>query len=370
MSKKIPYIHFENLDALRFFAAFSVIIFHLVADLKGEIPAIEVSAAGKVIAIIADKGKLGVNFFFVLSGFLITYLIFHEHKYTGDFSLKNFLIRRTLRIWPLYYLVVILGFLVFPYVLEGYETVHSPILFVFFLANFSEIYSLGADPYNFLTVLWSVSIEEQFYLFWSIFLFLFFSARYKLLWPALLVITIVSLYFRASRMDQEMLIYYHTLSVCQDIITGAFIGWSLFTGKRWLEQLRGLKKHWVILIYLGGIVLCIVKNKVFAGGLVTVERLVLSAFFGFVILDQIRGEHSFFKFGRLRLLNYLGKISYGLYMYHLLVMFFLWKWIRTQGWDGWTMILIYVPVAILLTVGVSSISYRFYERPFLRMKPK
>ena len=319
---------------------------------------------------VIDKGSLGVNFFFVLSGFLITYLLLHEKKYTGYFSLKKFLIRRTLRIWPLYFIVVILGFVIFPLIISDYETQHNVWMYVAFLANLDEIKHGLHDPYNFLTMPWSVAVEEQFYVFWSVFLYVFMANKRFRMWPPLLMLTIVSLSFRTKYSHDEYTLYYHTLAVMQDIITGAFIGWSLFEGRKWLEKIRALKLHWVILIYIIGFGLCVAKNKIFTGDLVVLERIILSVFFGFVILDQVRGDHSIFKLGRIKAFNFLGKISYGLYMYHLIVMFFLFGWIKDLGYNGITMVFIYFTLSTVSVVCVATLSYYIIERPLLRLKPR
>ncbi|MBD3636740.1 MAG: acyltransferase [Crocinitomicaceae bacterium] len=369
-SQKIPHIYFENLDALRFLAAFSVFLFHLFADLKPIVPALETNNVTNKFMVIFDKGSLGVNFFFVLSGFLITYLLLHERKYKGHFSLKKFLIRRTLRIWPLYFIVVLIGFVIFPLLIHGYETSHDPWMYVAFLANFDEIKNGMADPYNFLTMPWSVAVEEQFYLFWGVTLFFFLTVKGFRLWHLLLFLYIASFIFRWQHREDEYVLYYHTLAVCQDILAGAFIGWSLFEGRVWLEKLKKLNLLWVIVIYLIGFTLCVAKNKIFAGDLVVLERFVLGAFFAFIILDQVRGEHSFFKFGRVKAFNYLGRISYGLYMYHLIVMYFIYDWIRYSDMNGTVLIVMYFLISFAGIVSVASLSYYAIERPFLRMKPK
>lgn len=369
-TKKIPHIYFENLDALRFLAAFSVLVFHFFADLKALYPSIELSKTFKIANVFANKGSLGVNFFFVLSGFLITYLILHERKYAGFFSYKKFLIRRTLRIWPLYFIVILIGFVLFPLIWDWYETAHNPWMYVFFLANFDEIIHGLNDSINFLTSPWSVAVEEQFYLVWG--LAMFQVLHFKSAKPLHLVagLYILSLVFVIMNVDNERVIYYHTLSVMQDLLMGCFIGISLFEGRRWLEKLKGLKKHWVVLIYIAGIGLCVAKNKIFFDQLVVFERFFLSAFFAFVILDQIRGEHSFFKFGKIKVFNYLGKISYGLYMYHLIVMYLAVLWIDSWEVQSFNLIFVYFGIAVAGTISIASISYYLIERPLLKLKKK
>ena len=112
------------------------------------------------------------------------------------------------------------------------------------------------------------------------------------------------------------------------------------------------------------------KNKIFVGDLIVLERLVLSLFFAFVILDQIRGDHSIYKLGKIKVFSSLGKISYGLYMYHLIVMFLLVKLVDTPTDQPYYMILIYFVLSLTLLIGVSILSYRFIEKPLLKLKPK
>ena len=120
-------VYFPGLNGLRFFAAFSVVVTHieLVKHFKGY-PTLWVENASDELTlthilqkIIFHAGGLGVYFFFVLSGFLITYLLLVEKAKTGTVAVKKFYWRRVLRIWPLYYLIVILGFFVIPYITTG-----------------------------------------------------------------------------------------------------------------------------------------------------------------------------------------------------------------------------------------------------------
>src|SRR5215210_6286731 len=105
-------IFFENLDGLRFFCFLSVFLFH---SFHTENPDISSSPVYRLFKhSLFGNGNLGVNFFFVLSGFLITYLLIEEKKLTGKIHIGNFWIRRILRIWPLYFACVLIGFVFFP----------------------------------------------------------------------------------------------------------------------------------------------------------------------------------------------------------------------------------------------------------------
>ena len=163
-------IYFPNLNGLRFIAAFMVIIHHFVQMLT------IFGYAHSNNQIIISIGGLGVELFFVLSGFLITYLLLTEEKNTKQISIKDFYIRRVLRIWPLYYLIVILAFFVFPHMKIFLIPLYSEqmasnfgqslLLFIIFLPNL-VLQGFGiVVPYA--SQAWSVGVEEQFYLIWPV----------------------------------------------------------------------------------------------------------------------------------------------------------------------------------------------------------
>ena len=104
-------IYFTGLNGLRFLAAMAVVITHIEL-IKGQMFCENLWSTNKLIF---ELGGLGVIFFFVLSGFLITYLLLEEKKVSGTVSVKKFYARRILRIWPLYYLIIVLGFFILPH---------------------------------------------------------------------------------------------------------------------------------------------------------------------------------------------------------------------------------------------------------------
>ncbi|MFT5306585.1 MAG: peptidoglycan/LPS O-acetylase OafA/YrhL, partial [Chitinophagales bacterium] len=188
-------IYFENLDGLRFLCFLSVFFFH---SFHTEYEAISGSAIYHFFKVdIFGNGNIGVNFFFVLSGFLITFLLIEEKKLNGQINLKKFWIRRMLRIWPLFYFCVLFGFYIFPILKTMFGQVPNETAnigyYLLFLNNFDFINN-GIPDSSMLGLLWSVAIEEQFYLVWPIILFLLPIKRY---WMAFVAIIGVSLVFRA-----------------------------------------------------------------------------------------------------------------------------------------------------------------------------
>lgn len=363
-------VYFPNLDATRFLAAFAVFTLHFSNEIRAIYPNLTEASWFNVIYIFTGKGGLGVNFFFVLSGFLITYLILQERKQYGQFHLGRFLIRRTLRIWPLYFIIGGIGFFLFPLIFSDYTTFHQAENYFLFLANFDEIWYGALDPINFLTAPWSVSVEEQFYLFWGFALFLLFRLKKFHPYSLIIVLYLLSFWFRFEHWQDERVLYHHTLAVAQDILIGAIIGIALFEGQRWIKWVQNLNQGWVLFGYVFGFFLCIAKNKLFMGEMVIFERFILSLFFAFVIIDQVKDEKAFYPLGMILPFNYLGKISYGLYMYHLVVMFLMTRWVDFGDLPVYLGILLYFVISFGLTVGIASLSYYFIESKLLSLKPK
>ena len=153
-------IHFKSLDTLRFVAFLLVFWQHGFSNLFNPTFLNEF----EFIDQLKNTGVVGVHIFFVLSGFLITFLLFKEQNCNGKINLWHFYIRRILRIWPLYYLILILGFFIFPSLNYAFEYCPN------YLLDFTFLNNLHIPTCNTPTtsMLWSIAIEEQFYLFWPI----------------------------------------------------------------------------------------------------------------------------------------------------------------------------------------------------------
>lgn len=179
-------MYFPNLDGLRFYAFLAVFFAH---SFWTEFDYISNNQLFSLLKIVAYKGVLGVNFFFVLSGFLITYLLLEEKAATGKIDILAFYMRRVLRIWPLYYFVIFVGFVLIPYVQSrlGQPTPESANLFqyLFFIGNFGDKPTSAV-----LGILWSIAVEEQFYLVWPIVFSLVPPRFYRFLFPVIIAVSI------------------------------------------------------------------------------------------------------------------------------------------------------------------------------------
>tara|TARA_Y100000589_G_scaffold328039_1_gene371250 strand:+ start:76853 stop:77929 length:1077 start_codon:yes stop_codon:yes gene_type:complete len=344
--------YFKNLDALRFFAFFAVFLSHapLLPD-------------NHFLHQYLKLGFLGIDFFFVLSSFLITWIILKEKTLTRQFSWCNFMIRRILRIWPLYFLIVLLGFIV--WLLKPDVSVPDWGWYIGFLANF-YIIKYGDSFLFFLTFLWSISVEEQFYFFWS--LLMKFVKRHL---PAIFItLILISLIFRWINSENSKVLYFHTISILGNFGIGGLAAYLSFYNHQFINMVKNQRKFFTLLPYIL-LILCVAFYYVlFAGRIgVTIERLFFSLIFGWIILEQNFAQNSLIKWGEFNFLNYLGKISYGLYMYHGVVL----TAITVGGlavFKGYFYNISVTVAALLTTIVVSAVSYKYFEHPFLKLKKR
>lgn len=350
--------YIKELDGLRALSIFLVFIFHLDFEL-------------------ASIGWAGVNIFFVLSGFLITGILL-ESKGREDYF-KRFYIRRSLRIFPIYYLVVIL-FSVFIYVGFGE---HSHLLALFtYTQNFPIAFSESSKILSVLGHTWTLAIEEQFYLIFPLIIY-FLSEKY--LKVVLVVLCIITPMLRILLIDSNYPFLQSTLLISQ--MDALFLGAILALLYRYNDShtikilgrisfISGLLLFLLILFkitqgtklidYWNGYKLFANPNNYLSNPLTVqiftaVDLLALSLII-FVIQDR-----GFFKklFGS-RPLVHIGQISYGIYLFHWPVIFLLSKFFNTYGEFN----IIVVILSMGLTYVISLFSYTYFESYFLRLKEK
>jgi peptidoglycan/LPS O-acetylase OafA/YrhL len=365
---KQPRIFFPNLDGLRFLAFFSVFLFH---SFYTPDPAIKANPIYSIAHNLTREGDLGVNFFFVLSGFLITYLLLSEKQLKGRIAIGAFYMRRILRIWPLYLVVVFIGFVVLPLLQArfGQHAPHEtaqPIYFLLFLANFNELYNGSSTPT--LTLLWSVSVEEQFYLVWPLLMAVVPARRLGWLFVGVLVLSIG---FRFLHLQDARMLNLHTFSVIGDMAMGGLTAWLCFRND-WLVSRVAAWPRWVIgLGYLLGIALIGGRYLLFElPGYAAFDRLLLAFFFAFVLLEQNYARNSFVKMAQFRLLSYWGTYTYGLYCLHYMALLFAIQLMRRLGFNDTPLgvVLGDNTVGLLLALAMSWVSYNLYEKHFLKLK--
>jgi peptidoglycan/LPS O-acetylase OafA/YrhL len=369
MKTTSPY--FKNLDGLRTICFLMVFFFHSFTS-KNE--AVLNSSTYKTIKVgLFANGNLGVNFFFVLSGFLITYLLITEKQTSSKINIIHFWLRRVLRIWPLYFFCVLFGFFIFP-LLKSYlgqspqETAHL-FNYLTFTSNFDFIAN-GRPDASILGVLWSVAIEEQFYLVWPLVL-IFLPIRYY--WIVFTSLILISLGYRITH-NEYYHIEFHTLSCMNDLVIGSFGAWFIIQYKSLEKGLINLSKPVQAIPYLLFAFHFFVRDELlnWNESLIPYERIFSSLIMLWIILDQAINVNGIFRLSRFKLLTKSGKYTYGMYCLHflaILIIITITKALFHQ--DNFLTVLIVEPItSLILTYFISLVSYNYFETYFLKLKGK
>jgi peptidoglycan/LPS O-acetylase OafA/YrhL len=358
--------YLPNLDGLRTLAALAVFATHVgycVTFPSGD----SLLLNGFKIAFLHNS-RLGVRFFFVLSGFLITRIILHAETSPEGFSLKQFYLKRVLRIWPVYYMTVFIGFLG---TLTGIAYLHMqnnnwPLLLAF-AENFDLIALDGTERGALVSVLWSVSIEEQFYLVYPL-LLLALPARWRS--TGALAFFGLSLWYRWFCGVFSVRGLVHTLSAAGDLALGCLLAIELRQRPALQARVARLP-GWVSWLPYGLVLATIALQHQFPrwGEMQLLLCSLQSAAFAAILLDQAFRAQSPLNLSRAPWLNRLGKYTYGFYCYHLACIFalrILCANYRDLNQLSFLEFGLFFVVAWLLAQTVSYLSYRFYELPFLR----
>ena len=358
-------IQFPGLNGVRFVAAFLVIVDHteLFKSYLGY-PTLWANSYS------AFLGAFGVSIFFVLSGFLITYLLLEEQQ-EAPIRIRNFYLRRILRIWPLYYLILVLGFFVIPhldffrvpiYSTDMGESIDRLLLFVGLAANVAFVY-LPTVP--FANVLWSVAVEEQFYLFWPHVV----QFKRKLLWIMLFLLGgYLVLKFYAGSLDRqfELLVIRTRFSA---MILGGIGAYLVFHQKAIIQFLYSRVMQAVLLVLFVLMGMDWIDFKSFTW----IQDELISLVVCGLLINIATNPKSLLSLEN-RVFAYFGKLSYGLYVYHLFAVVLVLKGlpavIDIQALPTWIAYPLTLGTILGLTTGISHLSYRYFESYFLKKKVK
>jgi peptidoglycan/LPS O-acetylase OafA/YrhL len=347
---------FGSLDGLRALSILGVIWFHSWYGTP-RYPWLESTA-------VLRNGRFGVEVFFAISGFLITTLLIRERLKYQTVALRDFYIRRSLRIWPLYYAV--LGLYVVLVLLTEHDTERGRAFFHYLPTYLTYTYTWfgprGAEPGAIFNFAWSLSTEEQFYLFWPLII--------KLLrWPLAIAMVSAVVAVRvlaglnpiAQLLGPESLGYHILMSISVPICLGALLSQVLHRpgGFRFLYSVLGWK--WSAPVALAALIVCLIPM---ASPWMPVTWIVLTLLVGSCV---IREDHGLAKLLRFKPLAYIGVLSYGMYLYNTLMVKALWP---VAGHLGLHHPLLVFPLLLGATVLVSWLSYRYFESPFLTLKER
>ena len=370
-------IYFKGLNELRALAALGVIWHHIeLYKNRDGIPSLFQTF---LHGLISGLGHNGVNLFFVLSGFLITFLLLVENEKSGTVDVKKFYIRRILRIWPLYYLIILFSLFLIPVFANNFEIFKTGTYFYSLIQQLPDHFN--AKLLLFLLVLpnvvlllgfnvagasqaWSIGIEEQFYYLWP-WVMRKFQKRtiilISLIWPLKLLIVwaaqaagalwhihglnffsrwLVNFQIELMSLGGLGAILFHyyrknMISFLSDFRVKA----GMLTALAVLLNVHFYQSHFIL-----GIIFCLLIISTTIDGGINIKNMVL---------------------------NHLGKISYGLYMYHPAVMFFMFPLVHALGISNIILfnLLVYASV-IFTTILVSHLSFRYFESYFTNLKER
>jgi peptidoglycan/LPS O-acetylase OafA/YrhL len=365
-------IYFEQLNGIRFIAVFLVLIDHWLIPLNP----------------FSFLGHLGVVIFFVLSGFLITRILFENadscryNRSSPFVKMIRFIYRRSLRIFPIYFLLLIIGSF-------------------FSLSNFKDvsIWLISYTP-NFYIIthnkwigvwdhLWSLAVEEQYYLLFPYFVFFVSIARYPRLLVCMLLLGLGSrfgFYLMASHETKEtywMISYVNPLAAIDSFGLGGILAYLFHYQKLVFEKLVSKSYLLPVSLMLFIAVLVLSTHAIYVHD--NIWEIVFERFFAgifaFFLIAQSLGNATWI-FGRFLTLNwvsFLGQISYGIYLYHNVVynyyhvdgntiIGYLAKFFPNLSLEMPNFIFLKFGLSILIVISLASLSWFFIEKPINRFK--
>ncbi|MDJ1499360.1 acyltransferase [Xanthocytophaga agilis] len=370
-------VFFPNLNGIRCIASL-LVLFHHMEILKAFFGMKNFSEN----IFIARIGGLGVVLFFVLSGFLITYLLLAEKQKHSHIAIKSFYMRRILRIWPLYYLVVIIAFLVLP----RFEFFYIPYLSDNLLTDFSlkltlyllilpNVASVVTSTVPYAGQAWSVGVEEQFYLLWPIIL-----SKTQHYLEVLCAIIVVIVMFSNGFLGDGLITLGHYLHISNPdwytlatIVTkffkdlriscmaiGGIGAYLLFFNKE--EILKILFSRSVQLFIYVVLILLLLRGT-------SVSQEFYAVLFIIFIMNMAANTNRLFSLEN-PIINYLGKISFGLYMCHniaivIAIRVFLYFFSTVDNlWHH----LILTGMVFSIAIIIAALSYHCLEIRFMKLK--
>ena len=354
-----------ELDIVRFFAFLMVFVHHAIPHEPEFWMKLGVaSPLARIIGGIGSTGAFGVDVFFALSSYLITELLLREKQQCGEVDVRAFYVRRVLRIWPLYF-----AFLAFAAALHwmipgqniGWR---AGLAFSFLAGNWWIVFH--GFPSSIIFPLWSISIEEQFYLTWPAFVRRASERAMMALAVGMLVVATFTRIYLGAHHAGETQVWCNTLARLDPIALGILVA-ILLRGRtpRFSTLARGA-------LFASGLALIAVAAnfwKVKFDPLATSSMVFgypMAALGSVALLLAVLNEHAIL---RKSALVYLGRISYGLYVFHVLGLMISDYTVHDQT-ASLGRYLLRISVALAATIALSAASYRWLETPFLKMKQR
>lgn len=367
--------HMPALDGVRGLAVLMVLLTHFVAA------ATPTNLLETVLVAATNYGALGVELFFVLSGFLITGILYDTRDQPHYF--RNFFMRRVLRIFPLYFGVLVLVFLVAPLIphLRGPTLdflVDRQIWAWLYSVNF-YIAKEGAWAYSYLNHFWSLCVEEHFYLFWPLVVFLF-AQRPRLLVAVCLATAALALLGRLTGIFMGLswwTTYVFTPFRLDGLALGAFMAVAIRQAGGRNRMVAALPRVAVIAVVL---LLATYALKRMVSGrdgdlILTLRAGIVQVLLACLVLRAVTAPQGTLigQFFTSRFMMFLGTYSYGLYVYHHFISYYFTsnkiEFAVTDWLGSHTLAMFLMAVGgMSASMAIAYLSYEYFEKRFLAMK--
>lgn len=342
-------LYLNGLNGIRTIAVFSVVLSHTLM-------AFDYFGFKSLVG--WDFASYGVTMFFTLSGFLITFLLLKEKLKFNNINIKEFYIRRILRIWPLYYFFIIIAIIII--LLYYHDILPGNIYYYLFIAG--NIAITNGIVFPLIAHYWSLGVEEQFYLFWPWLIKLFNPLKSIIIFLFLfLFIKIILLKFSPLSFAYKFINYTRFDCMAIGSLFAIIINNNFKTLLAYFFKKTSQIISWLIWIFAA-------TGKL---SFIPFSHDILSVVTGIIILNLSFNNQSLINLEN-NLFRFIGKISYGIYIYHSIVLFFLVKIFKEQmiylnNLFQFCFILI---LAATSSVFLASLSYKYFEQPFLKLKQK
>jgi peptidoglycan/LPS O-acetylase OafA/YrhL len=342
--------YFRSLDGLRGIAALMVVIFHFYSYPGG------FYSEPSIFKKITEIGQHGVSLFFVLSGFVITRILINTRSNPEYFS--SFFTRRILRIAPLYYIFLMVWFFALPVILSIPQADFvDQIPFYIYLQNIYSTFHLPiAGPPHF----WSLAVEEHFYLLWPLTVY---YVPLKHLTKVIVISILLVFVARYCMLTNGFAIHDFTFTRIDQILMGAFLA---ILELRNVYRKASVRYFISIAILVVPIAACI---YMFAGHIHFMKELfkyfLLGIVFASLIGIVLSAKNSWLeKILTSSSMQYLGKISYGIYVWHVLALIFLQFFFLTR------IMILDLTLSVMMTLVMAHFSYYYFEIFFIRLKDR
>ena len=358
-------LHFKDLDFLRFLAFVPVSLYMIFFMLNSDNTGIVTD-----LSIIFSYIKLGsYDFFFFLSAFLITSHGLREYKYQQNFRLRNYYLRRSIRILPVLIPGILFAFLIHPWILKALKLtrVDMPSMIndlVFFGKGNSF---LSPEQFLLFSVIWIIIIL----IIYNVFLgFALKILKDKLIYIAYFLI-LVGLLDRGYHILTKTFFEFDILAYAATFGFGIISAVIVRNEKRTIDVLKDTPKINHVMLYLiGGMVLVFgyfyTKNNYFS----LAVPILTGVFFSYLVIEQTFAKHSIYKFRNAKGLSKIGKMTYGLFVYQSIISVITMIALDSLELDLTSIgtQLLFILLVIFMSYVVANFSYKYLERPVLSVK--